>query len=124
MDSHELKDLLDAVKDGRLTPAVAAERIQIHPYQDAGEFAKVDLHRRLRCGFPEVIFGQGKTAEQIEAISETLLATRAGRAGHARRSSGGGASRSRSSPRASTTPWAGRSGSVGPATPGRSSAGS
>jgi pyridinium-3,5-biscarboxylic acid mononucleotide synthase len=73
MDSHELKDLLDAVKDGRIAPAAAAERIQIHPYQDAGDFAKVDLHRRVRCGFPEVIFGQGKTAPQIEAILKTLL---------------------------------------------------
>ena len=73
MDSHELKDLLDAVRDGRVAPGVAAERIQLRPYQDAGEFAKVDLHRRVRCGFPEVIFGQGKTAPQIEAILKTLL---------------------------------------------------
>ena len=61
MDSHELKELLDAVRDGRIAPAAAAGRIQMHPYQDAGGFAKVDLHRRVRCGFPEVIFGQGKT---------------------------------------------------------------
>ena len=54
-------------------PSQAAEQIQVQPYQDAGEFAKVDLHRRLRCGFPEVIFGQGKTAAQIEAILKTLL---------------------------------------------------
>jgi NCAIR mutase (PurE)-related protein len=74
MDSHELKDLLDAVRDGRTTPGAAAERIQLRPYQDAGEFAKVDLHRQVRCGFPEVIFGQGKTAPQIEAILKTLLA--------------------------------------------------
>ena len=49
----------------------------------------MDLHRRLRCGFPEVIFGQGKTAEQIEAILRTLLDARAGRTGHAGRSPGG-----------------------------------
>ena len=73
MDSHELKELLDAVRDGRVAPGAAAERIQLQPYQDAGEFAKVDLHRRVRCGFPEVIFGQGKTAPQIEAILKTLL---------------------------------------------------
>ena len=47
----------------------------MQPFQDTGGFAKVDLHRRLRCGFPEVIFGQGKTAEQIEAILRTLLST-------------------------------------------------
>ena len=51
------------------------------PYEDAGGFAKVDLHRRVRCGYPEVIFGQGKTAEQIEAILRTLLRARARRAG-------------------------------------------
>jgi NCAIR mutase (PurE)-related protein len=73
LDSHELKALLDAVRDGHMSPAMAAERIQLQPYQDAGGFAKVDLHRRVRCGFPEVIFGQGKTAPQIEAILKTLL---------------------------------------------------
>jgi len=73
MDSHELKELLDGVRDGRISPTVAADRIQVLPYQDAGGFAKVDLHRRIRCGFPEVIFGQGKTAPQIEAILKTLL---------------------------------------------------
>ena len=92
MDSHELKELLDAVQDGRIAPAVAAERIQIHPYQEAGEFAKVDLHRRVRCGFPEVIFGQGKTAPQIEAILEDAARARTGRAGDAARPPGGRAS--------------------------------
>jgi NCAIR mutase (PurE)-related protein len=47
--------------------------MHVHPFLDAGGFAKVDLHRTLRCGFPEVIFGQGKTAIQIEAILKTLL---------------------------------------------------
>ncbi len=61
MDSHELKQLLDAVRDGRITSDEAASRIAILPFQDAGDFAKVDLHRRVRCGFPEVVFGQGKT---------------------------------------------------------------
>jgi NCAIR mutase (PurE)-related protein len=74
MDSHELKQLLEAVRDGRAGVDETAQRIRLHPFQDAGGFAKVDLHRRLRCGFPEVIFGQGKTAEQIEAILRTLLA--------------------------------------------------
>jgi pyridinium-3,5-biscarboxylic acid mononucleotide synthase len=74
MDFHELKRLLDSVRDGRLAPDEAARMIRIQPFQEAGSFAKVDLHRRLRCGFPEVIFGQGKTAAQIEAILRTLLA--------------------------------------------------
>ncbi len=73
MDSHELKQLLDAVRDGRITSDEAASRIAILPFQDAGDFARVDLHRRVRCGFPEVVFGQGKSATQIEAILKTLL---------------------------------------------------
>jgi len=73
MDSHELKELLEAVRDGRVPPDEAAHQIHVHPFQDAGGFAKVDLHRPLRCGFPEVVFGQGKTATQIELILKTLL---------------------------------------------------
>ncbi|MGO9468356.1 MAG: nickel pincer cofactor biosynthesis protein LarB [Isosphaeraceae bacterium] len=73
MDSHELKQLLDAVRDGRITSDEAASRIAILPFQDAGDFARVDLHRGVRCGFPEVVFGQGKSASQIEAIVKTLL---------------------------------------------------
>ncbi len=74
MDFHELKQLFEAVRDNRVSPGDAAHKVRIQPFQDTGGFAKVDLQRRLRCGFPEVIFGQGKTAEQIEAILRTLLA--------------------------------------------------
>ncbi len=74
MDSHQLRQLLEAVREGRLTVNEAAHRVRVQPFQDAGGFAKVDLHRRLRCGFPEVIFGQGKTAAQIESILRTLFA--------------------------------------------------
>ncbi|WP_165232400.1 nickel pincer cofactor biosynthesis protein LarB [Aquisphaera insulae] len=73
MDPHELSQMMEAVAAGRLSPSDAARRIETHPYVDAGDFAKVDLHRRVRCGFPEVVFGQGKTAPQIEAILRTLL---------------------------------------------------
>jgi NCAIR mutase (PurE)-related protein len=73
MDSHELIQLLSAVAAGDISPSDAALRIRTQPYVDAGGFAKVDVHRRIRCGFPEVVFGQGKTAEQIEAILRTLL---------------------------------------------------
>ena len=93
MDSHELKELLDAVRDGRVAPGAAAERIQIQPYQDAGGFAKVDLHRRVRCGFPEVIFGQGKTAAADRGDLEDAAGARTGRAGDAARPPGGRASR-------------------------------
>ncbi len=73
MDSHELKQLLRDVRDRKIDLDEAVHRVRVQPYQDTGGFAKVDLHRRLRCGFPEVIFGQGKTAEQIEAILRTML---------------------------------------------------
>ena len=74
MDSHELKQLFRDVREGKVDPDEAAQRVRVLPFQETGGFAKVDLHRRLRCGFPEVIFGQGKTAEQIEAILKTMLA--------------------------------------------------
>jgi pyridinium-3,5-biscarboxylic acid mononucleotide synthase len=73
MDAHELKQLLEAVRAGRVPVAQAAQQIHIAPFQSAGDFAKVDLHRGMRCGFPEVIFGQGKTAAQIEAILRALV---------------------------------------------------
>jgi NCAIR mutase (PurE)-related protein len=73
MDLHELRQLLDAVGRGEVPPAEAERRLRWRPpFEEAGEFAKVDLHRHLRCGFPEVVFGQGKTAEQIVAILRTL----------------------------------------------------
>jgi NCAIR mutase (PurE)-related protein len=73
MDPHELQQMLTAVAAGELSVADAALRFKTQPYVDTGGFAKVDLHRRVRCGFPEVIFGQGKTAAQIEAILRTLI---------------------------------------------------
>jgi NCAIR mutase (PurE)-related protein len=73
MDSHELKKLFEGVRDGQIAPEEAVKEVSIRPFQETGEFARVDLHRRVRCGFPEVIFGQGKTAAQIEAILRTLL---------------------------------------------------
>jgi NCAIR mutase (PurE)-related protein len=72
MDSHELVKILHEVRAGRLAPEDVAQKLRTAPFEDMG-FASVDIHRRLRCGFPEVIFGQGKTAEQIEGILRTLL---------------------------------------------------
>jgi NCAIR mutase (PurE)-related protein len=67
MDPKDLQALLEAVRDGRTTPDDAAQRLRNLPYEDLG-FAKVDHHRALRRGFPEAVFGSGKTPEQIEAI--------------------------------------------------------
>jgi NCAIR mutase (PurE)-related protein len=60
-----------AVRDGRVSPEQAAERLKDLPYEDLG-FAKVDHHRALRRGFPEIVFGAGKTPEQILAIAEKI----------------------------------------------------
>ena len=71
MDRDKLRRLLQEVKDGRLDVAAALERLKSFPYEDLG-FAKVDTHRHLRRGFPEVIFCPGKTVEQVVDIFLTL----------------------------------------------------
>jgi NCAIR mutase (PurE)-related protein len=74
MDSGELNRLFDAVWKRELKPDEALARIKTAPYDhDIEGVAKVDLHRHVRCGFPEVVFGPGKTDEQIVAILRTLL---------------------------------------------------
>jgi pyridinium-3,5-biscarboxylic acid mononucleotide synthase len=72
MHPRDLDALLKAVRDGRVSPGQAAERLKSLPYEDLG-FAKVDHHRALRRGFPEVVFGAGKTPEQILAIAEKIV---------------------------------------------------
>jgi NCAIR mutase (PurE)-related protein len=71
MDPRDLSTLMKAVRDGSVTPEQAAERLKSLPYEDLG-FAKVDHHRALRRGFPEVVFGAGKTPEQILAIADKI----------------------------------------------------
>lgn len=73
MESIELKRLLDQVASGETSVDDAAKALKAPPFVETGGFATVDLERKTRCGFPEVIFGQGKTTAQIEAILETLL---------------------------------------------------
>ena len=68
---RELKELLEAVRDGAVSPEEALLRIRTEPFADLG-FAKVDLHRRLRQGTGEVVYGAGKTPEQIVAILNTM----------------------------------------------------
>lgn len=69
-----LRELLEELAAGRTTAAAVLRRLETLPFE-ALDFACVDHHRALRCGFPEVIFGQGKTPEQIEAIFAKLAAT-------------------------------------------------
>ncbi len=66
-----LTQLLRQHKAGRVGTAALLKRLRDLPYQDL-KFAKVDLHRSLRRGFPEVIYAKGKTAAQITAIADTL----------------------------------------------------
>ena len=68
----DTKDILDKVAKGEMTPEEAELQLKMKPFVDLG-FAKPDLHREMRQGVPEVIFGQGKTPEQIDAITESLL---------------------------------------------------
>jgi hypothetical protein len=71
MNPRDVSALMKAVRDGRVSPEQAAERLKSLPYEDLG-FAKVDHHRALRRGFPEVVFGAGKSPEQIAAIAEKI----------------------------------------------------
>ncbi len=73
MDPESLKALLRSVKDGHVSPDEAAARLATLPFEDLG-FAKIDHHRALRRGFPEAIFGQGKTPEQIKTIVDRIAA--------------------------------------------------
>jgi hypothetical protein len=73
MDRGRLGALLAAVRDGTCPVEEALARLRGLPFEDLG-FAKVDHHRALRNGFPEVILGEGKTADQVIAIAETLVA--------------------------------------------------
>ena len=71
MDKRDLEQLLSDVADGVVTPAVALTRLQTAPTADLG-FAQLDLSRGVRQGAGEVVYGAGKTAEQIAAIIEAL----------------------------------------------------
>lgn len=93
MNRQQLHDLLARVRSGDLTPEAALEPLlqflRQKPYDDLG-FARVDHHRNARQGFPEVVFGQGKTADQIAAIAaqivgagQSLLVTRTSAEAHA-----------------------------------------
>ncbi len=85
MNTESLKKLLENVKSGEVGIDSALAELKKLPFEDLG-FAKVDHHRKIRNGYPEVIYCQGKTMEQIKAIVQRLMehdnnimATRAGR---------------------------------------------
>jgi NCAIR mutase (PurE)-related protein len=85
MSPEKLHELLKQVQDRSISVDEAVERLRHLPFEDLG-FARVDHHRQIRCGFPEVIFCPSKTPEQVAAIltrlartGSNVLATRASR---------------------------------------------
>lgn len=72
MSPERLLALLERVRSGAVRPEAALRELSTLPFSDLG-YASVDHHRELRQGLPEVILGQGKTAEQIAGISRRLL---------------------------------------------------
>ena len=73
MNQEQLRSLLEQVREGAVGVDAALDRVRHMPFEDLG-FAKVDHHRELRHGMPEVILGKGKTPEQVLAIARRLLA--------------------------------------------------
>jgi NCAIR mutase (PurE)-related protein len=89
MTGETILEMLQRVRDGGLRPEEAMERLANLPYEEAG-FAKIDHHRRLRTGLPEVIYAAGKTPAQVgeiffrmAAMGGDVLATRADEAAYA-----------------------------------------
>ena len=85
MDRARIETLLNEVREGRMTVNDAVDRLKDLPFEDIG-FAKLDHHRALRTGMPEVIFASGKTAAQVATIfarmakaGGNVLATRVSR---------------------------------------------
>ena len=68
---NDYKKILEQVRDGELSVEDALLAIKRKPFEDIG-YAKVDLHREIRQGAPEVIFGAGKKAEQIAGIIDSM----------------------------------------------------
>lgn len=72
IDQAKLRQLLEEVRSGATAVEEAVARLRLLPYENLG-FAQVDHHRALRKGFPEVVLGQGKTADQVVAIAMRVL---------------------------------------------------
>jgi pyridinium-3,5-biscarboxylic acid mononucleotide synthase len=72
MNPEQLQRLLEGVRDGQTAVPDAMDALRHLPFEDLG-FAKVDHHREMRHGMPEVILGQGKTADQVGSIAAALL---------------------------------------------------
>jgi NCAIR mutase (PurE)-related protein len=67
-----LRSIVNGVANGSITPDAALEKLKNFDWEPVADFAKIDRHRHLRTGFPEVIWGIGKTPEQIAQIFQTM----------------------------------------------------
>jgi hypothetical protein len=72
MDEKEIKDLLESIKSGNLTIEEGIKKLKDFPFKELG-YAKIDNHREVRVGYPEVIYCEGKTVEQVKGIVEFML---------------------------------------------------
>lgn len=72
MNTTELQALLKSIQDGTTSVDHAMDKLKLMPFQDLGH-TRVDHHRELRQGYPEVIFCQGKTTEQVVNISKSMI---------------------------------------------------
>lgn len=76
MDELDVKNFVEALRRGELSAADAVDRLRKLPYEDLG-FAKIDHHRTLRQGYPEVVFARGKTPQQVTEIVRGMLRAKA-----------------------------------------------
>ncbi|WP_326911052.1 nickel pincer cofactor biosynthesis protein LarB [Sedimentibacter sp. MB31-C6] len=74
MNKNDLKELLNKVKNEEVTIDTAVEKLKELPFTEIGNYAKIDNHRALRNGYPEVIFCQGKSLDHINGIITKMLA--------------------------------------------------
>lgn len=72
MNKEEIKELLESVKNNKLNVDEALEKLEDLPFKDLG-FAKIDNHREIRVGYPEVIYCEGKTVEQVRDIVKFMI---------------------------------------------------
>ncbi|MEG4149235.1 nickel pincer cofactor biosynthesis protein LarB [Microcoleus sp. Pol12B5] len=72
MEPEILQKLLESVAAGDISPIAALDKLKHFDFEQVGDFAKIDHHRTLRTGFPEVIWGPGKTPDQIVEIIEAM----------------------------------------------------
>lgn len=72
MDSQSLMDLLKEMEAGRINPSAALDQLKNLPFEDIG-YARIDHHRSLRMGTPEVIYCEGKQLDQIQGIIKQMM---------------------------------------------------